>query len=84
MTESLIIIPRSLISLLTLFLIINFMGKKQVSQLSLFDYVIGSSIGNFTAEMTMDVNGNYMNGVFAIISFLFSFFLSFLFYNEKY
>lgn len=56
MTESLIIIPRSLISLLTLFLITKLIGKKQVSQLSLFDYVIGISIGNFTAEMTMDVN----------------------------
>ena len=32
---------RALISLVTLFLITKLLGKKQVSQLSLFDYVIG-------------------------------------------
>ena len=44
---------RSLISLVTLFLITKLLGKKQVSQLSLFDYVIGISIGNFAAEATI-------------------------------
>ena len=36
--EALSIIPRSLFSLLTLFLITKLIGKKQVSELSLFDY----------------------------------------------
>ena len=49
--EALSIIPRSLISLVTLFIATKILGKKQVSELSLFDYVIGISIGNFTAEM---------------------------------
>ena len=43
--EALRIIPRSLISLIALFLITKLLGKKQVSELSLFDYVIGISIG---------------------------------------
>lgn len=42
---------RALLSLVTLFLVTKMLGKKQVSQLSLFDYVIGISIGNFAAEM---------------------------------
>ena len=45
------------------------MGKKQVSELSLFDYVIGISIGNFTAEMVMNFDYQYINGIVAIVSF---------------
>ena len=67
--EALSIIPRSLFSLLTLFPITKLIGKKQVSELSLFDYVIGISIGNFTAEMTMGLNNQYINGVVAIFTF---------------
>lgn len=70
-------IPMSLISLILLFLICKLIGKKQVSELSLFDYVIGISIGNFAAEMIMDIEGNFLNGVVAIIVFgLSSFFVS--------
>lgn len=67
--EAIGIIPRSLISLTVLFIVTKIIGKKQVSELSLFDYVIGISIGNFTAEMVMDVEGQYINGVLAIITF---------------
>lgn len=69
MLETLSIIPRSLISLLTLFLVTKLIGKKQVSELSLFDYVIGISIGNFSAEMVMNLEVNFMNGIVAIITF---------------
>ena len=69
MMECLSIIPRSIMSLVTLFLVTKLIGKKQVSELSLFDYVIGISIGNFTAEMTMNLDGQYLNGVVAIIVF---------------
>lgn len=67
--ECFTIVPRSLFSLFTLFLVTKLIGKKQVSELSLFDYVIGISIGNFTAEMTMNLDGQYLNGVVAIIVF---------------
>lgn len=67
--EAISVIPRSLISLILLFLVCKLIGKKQVSELSLFDYVIGISIGNFTAEMIMDFQGNFTNGVVAIIVF---------------
>ena len=70
-------IPRSVISLIVLFFVTKLIGKKQVSELSLFDYVIGISIGNFTAEMVMDVNSQYINGIIAILSFgLVSYFVS--------
>jgi uncharacterized membrane protein YcaP (DUF421 family) len=65
-TEALSIIPRSLGSLLTLFFVTKLMGKKQVSELSLFDYVIGISIGNFSAEVTMGLDKQYIDGLIAI------------------
>ncbi|MFV0250180.1 MAG: DUF421 domain-containing protein [Bacilli bacterium] len=65
--EALRVVPRSLISLITLFLITKLIGKKQISQLSLFDYVIGISIGSFGAEMALNLDGQYVNGIIAII-----------------
>ena len=63
------VILRALISLVTLFLITKLLGKKQVSQLSLFDYVIGISIGNFAAEMTINLESEYLHGTIAVIIF---------------
>lgn len=64
-----LIIVRSVISLVVLFLITKFLGKKQVSQLSLFDYVIGISIGNFAAETTINMETKFLNGIIAMIVF---------------
>ena len=60
---------RAIISLVTLFLITKILGKKQVSQLSLFDYVIGISIGNFAAEVTINLEAEWINGVVAVLIF---------------
>lgn len=68
-TELLQTTYRALISLVTLFLITKLIGKKQVSQLSLFDYVIGISIGNFAAEMTINLDTNELNGILAVVIF---------------
>ncbi len=42
------------------------MGRKQVSQLNVFDYIIGISIGSIAAEMTLNNDINFYEGVFAI------------------
>lgn len=60
---------RAIVSLVTLFFVTKLLGKKQVSQLSLFDYVIGISIGNFAAEMTINTDSPYLNGTVAVIFF---------------
>lgn len=60
---------RAILSLITLFLVTKMLGKKQVSQLSLFDYVIGISIGNFAAEMTINLESNEINGIWAVVLF---------------
>lgn len=67
--EALSIIPRSIVSLISLFIATKILGKKQVSQLSLFDYCIGISIGNFTAEMILVLENQLVNGVVAILTF---------------
>ena len=68
-TELLDVTLRAMISLVTLFLITKMLGKKQVSQLSLFDYVIGISIGNFAAEMTINLESDYLHGILAVVIF---------------
>lgn len=54
--EILKIIITSFVSLLTLFLLTKLMGSKQVSQLSMFDYIVGISIGSIAAEMATELD----------------------------
>ncbi len=60
---------RSVIAMTTLFFMTKLLGKKQVSELSLFDYVIGISIGNFASEMAINLEADFINAMFAIIIF---------------
>ncbi len=45
----------SLFSLAVLFVLAKIMGNKQVSQLTMFDYIIGISIGSIAAEMATEL-----------------------------
>lgn len=49
------ILLTSLASVITLFLLTKLMGNKQVSQLSMFDYIIGISIGSIAAEFATEL-----------------------------
>lgn len=64
-----IVIIRAFFSLVTLFFVTKMIGRKQVNELSLFDYVIGISIGNFAADMTLDLEGNFLYGAIAVLIF---------------
>ncbi len=64
-----IVASRALISLFVLFFITKVIGKKQVSELSLLDYVISISIGNFAAEISMNIDVQLMNGIVAVLIF---------------
>ena len=73
------VIIRSLLSLATLFIATKIIGKKQVSELSLFDYVIGISIGNFAAEISLSNDIQYVNAFVAVMVFgIISYFVSLL------
>lgn len=67
MIDILDLIIRSILSLIVLFLITELMGKKQISQLNLFDYIIGISIGSIAASFSVDDSINYFDGIIAII-----------------
>ena len=56
------IIIKGIVSLTYLFLMIKILGKKQISQLNIFDYVIGISLGNLAAEMTINSDISIING----------------------
>ncbi|MDP4117992.1 MAG: DUF421 domain-containing protein [Bacillota bacterium] len=61
------IILRSLISVLFLFFMTKLMGRKQMSQLNMFDYIIGISIGSIAAAMAVDRDTKYLYGIAAIL-----------------
>ena len=76
---SLEIIVKGFISLFFLFLIIKLLGKKQVSQLNVFDYVIGISLGNIAAEMTINSDITIIHGFMAMAIYGFcSLFVSYI------
>lgn len=54
-------------SLLFLFVITRILGKKQISQLTFFEYVTGIVIGDLAGFMTTDLENNYFLGVTALL-----------------
>lgn len=58
---------RSLVSVTVLFILTRLMGKKQISQLSFFDYVVGISIGSIAAAFAVDRTITYLHGLVAMI-----------------
>lgn len=55
MIDILKVVGLSLGSALVLFLMTKLMGNKQISQLTMFDYVIGITIGSIAAEMSTEL-----------------------------
>lgn len=69
MTEWLQIIIRSFVFVFTLFAITKLGGKKQLAELSFFEYVSGITIGSIAGEVIMGLDGNMFHGVLAVIIF---------------
>ncbi len=70
---------RSLISVSTLFILTRIMGKKQISQLTFFDYVVGISIGSIAAEFAVDDSIGYIKGLTGMVVYsIFPILLSFV------
>jgi uncharacterized membrane protein YcaP (DUF421 family) len=63
------IITRSLIFLLLLFLTTKLLGKKQISELSFFEYVAGITIGSIAGEVVTGLESNMNHGIIAVIVF---------------
>ena len=67
MNELTNVILRTIIVLMTIFILFKFMGKKQVSQLSMFDYIIGITIGSVVADISLDIEKNFMAGITCLL-----------------
>jgi len=77
--ELLDVILRSLVSVLILFLMAKLMGKRQISNLSFFDYIIGISIGSIAAAFAIDRSIDYEHGIAGLLTYtLFAIILSVL------
>ncbi|MCC3375007.1 DUF421 domain-containing protein [Cohnella sp. REN36] len=84
MPEWSVIIFRSLGALSILFLMTRILGKKQISQLSFFEYVLGITLGELAGFISTDIEGHYFYGVLAmLVWFLVPFALEFLMLKSK-
>jgi len=61
------IVVRSIIFLIVLFLITKWLGKKQLSELTFFEYVTGITIGSIAAEVVMGLERNIFHGILGIV-----------------
>jgi uncharacterized membrane protein YcaP (DUF421 family) len=61
-----LIIIRSIVAFILLLFLTRIMGKKQLSQLTFFDYVVGITIGSIAATMSVDKNIQISNGVVSL------------------
>ncbi len=57
---------RSLVSLLVLFVFAKLIGKRQISDMSMFDYINGITIGSIAGEMATGVEQNMWVGIIAM------------------
>ncbi|MEG0592322.1 MAG: DUF421 domain-containing protein [Coprobacillus sp.] len=73
-------IALALISLVVLFILTKFMGYRQITQLSMYDYIIGITIGSIASEMVVlsDFKDMYRPLIGMIIYALFTVSLSLL------
>lgn len=65
--EILKIIGLSVGSIITLFILTKIMGNKEMSQLNMFDYIIGITIGSIAAEMATALESNFIQPLTAMI-----------------
>lgn len=68
MPDWLDVIFRSVLFLVVLFLITKVLGKKQISQLSMFEYVTGITIGNIGAEVVTGLEQKISKGIIALVA----------------
>lgn len=73
------VLIRSIVTLVVLFILAKVMGKKQISQLNIFDYIIGITIGSVGADISLDLNKHFIDGIVCLVTFgLFGAFVSFI------
>lgn len=79
LTDLITVVIASAASFIVLFLLTKLMGKRQVSQLSMFDYINGITIGSIAAEMATSLQSDFLKPLVAMIIYaLFEILVSYL------
>ncbi|WP_373894765.1 DUF421 domain-containing protein [Virgibacillus sp. CBA3643] len=69
MPDYILIVIRSISAFLFILLLARILGKKQIAQLTFFDYITGISIGNMAASAAIDTNMQLIDGIIGIFIF---------------
>lgn len=65
--ELLPVIGRTVLVLVILFGLTKCMGKKQVSQMNMYDYLVGITIGSIAADISLDIEKDMIAGVVSLV-----------------
>lgn len=65
--DLLMVIFRTILVLVILFGLAKIMGKKQVSQMNTYDYIIGITMGSIAADISLDIEKDIMAGIVSLI-----------------
>ncbi|MDB5085126.1 MAG: hypothetical protein JWN30_2012 [Bacilli bacterium] len=69
MPEWLNIVVRSIVSLAYLFILTKLIGKRQLSQMTVFDYIAGITVGDIAAFTATNMDGPMLHGFIALTIF---------------
>lgn len=64
------IVLRTFASVIILFAMTKMLGKRQISQLSLFEYITGISIGNIAAYISLDLDNLWYLGIISLVAWV--------------
>jgi uncharacterized membrane protein YcaP (DUF421 family) len=79
MLDIVLTVARGIASLTVLFILTRILGKKQISQLTYFDYTVGITIGTIAGSVIVDRKLNFIAGLTAlIVCMLFALALSYI------
>lgn len=68
MTDTVVVLIRSLAAYITLFILARMMGKQVIAQVTFFEFVVGIMIGDIAATMAMDINSvSFAEGLVAML-----------------
>lgn len=84
MPQWLEIVFRTLIAVVFLFVLTKLLGKRQVSELSVYEYITGITIGSIAAYISLDLDANWYLGLIALATWvLFTLAIEFLQLKSK-
>ena len=67
MPEYVVIAGRAILSFLVLLALARVLGKKQISQLTFFDYVVAIVIGDMASTVAIDTSTKLLNGITGLV-----------------